>query len=377
MISTTQTQTVNFPDLESKEGKAFLYLMKETLYPGIPEQPVATVFQCCKRFDIDPMLKPYHIVKMGKDSYIVMPGIGLYRILATRSGTYLGLKPAKFGPMITREFKRPKRKEVVKSGKFGDYKTFETTGEFEIVSFTYPEWCELTCKKKVGQHIVNCSYISFWIESYVKESKDSEYPNEMWAKRPNSQLIKCAEAGLLKSNWPELVPQQPSFEEVQGKEKEFIDLSSEEYSETKEPIVISPKTTMESLKLKLSGNISKSSLESLNEELAETKTASTIGNEGKVIIETKHPVNEEIAKINTESIEKETKLTEVESLDRSKMHTYCSNGDLKVKELINEFVKKCKVNSYEDFTYPQIKRAIEILEKTFTQHELNTIREVI
>src|ERR1017187_8224354 len=86
-------------------------VLKDTLYPYSTDQEVIMILGYCKARRIDPILKPVHLVPMsvktdkkdkdGKAIYesknVIMPGIGLYRIDASRSGQYAGMSEPMFG----------------------------------------------------------------------------------------------------------------------------------------------------------------------------------------------------------------------------------------------------------------------------------------
>lgn len=65
--------------------------------------------------------------------------------------------------------------------------------------------------------------IEYWLENYATCDKDSDFPNEMWLKRPRGQLAKCVEAQALRKMFPEFVPQQPTYEEMEGKSFDHIE----------------------------------------------------------------------------------------------------------------------------------------------------------
>ncbi|MBS7036615.1 MAG: phage recombination protein Bet, partial [Bifidobacterium sp.] len=154
----------------------------------------------CRARQLDPLLKPVHLVPMsvkdsrtGKSEWrdVVMPGIGLYRIQADRSGDYAGAREPEFGPDVTQTL----------------------TG----VEVTFPQWCKYTVFKRMPSgEIVEFSAKEYWIENYATGGRDTTSPNAMWKKRPYGQLAKCAEAQALRKAWPE-IGQQPTAEEMEGK----------------------------------------------------------------------------------------------------------------------------------------------------------------
>jgi hypothetical protein len=86
-----------------------------------------------------------------------------------------------------------------------------------VVSVTYPEWCEITVSKLMGDRLVTFTSREYWIENYATAGKSTKAPNTMWQKRPRGQLVKCTEAQALRKGWPELGA-QPTAEEMEGKE---------------------------------------------------------------------------------------------------------------------------------------------------------------
>ena len=167
-------------------------------YPGANPHSIKLVLGYCKAAGLDPMLKPVHIVPMwDKESRcmrdVVMPGIGLYRMQASRSGECAGTTEPEFGPDIT-----------------------EKIGGQDI---TYPQWCRVTVKRRLSDGtIAEFTAREFWKENYaIKGGKDrSIAPNAMWSKRPYGQLGKCAEAQALRKAFPEF-GSQPTAEEMEGK----------------------------------------------------------------------------------------------------------------------------------------------------------------
>lgn len=179
--------------------------LKDSLYPGASDQSVAMILSYCKARRIDPMLKPVHLVPMnvksgrkdgnGKDMYewrdVVMPGVGLYRIDASRSGQYAGMSEPEFGEDITENL----------GGK----------------TITYPRWCKITVRKLVNGCPVEFTAKEFWKENYATAKRDTDAPNSMWSKRPYGQLAKCAEAQALRKAFPDVVGQEVTGEEMEGK----------------------------------------------------------------------------------------------------------------------------------------------------------------
>ncbi|MEO5672495.1 MAG: recombinase RecT, partial [Ramlibacter sp.] len=81
-------------------------VLQSSLYPGAALASIKMVLGYCKAAGLDPMRKPVHIVPMwdGKAKQmrdVVMPGVGLYRTDAARTGEYAGITEPEFGPDVT------------------------------------------------------------------------------------------------------------------------------------------------------------------------------------------------------------------------------------------------------------------------------------
>ena len=195
--------------------------LKDSLYPGAQDASVIMVVDYCRAQSLDPMLKPVHIVPMKvstgqKDGNgydikalrdVVMPGIGLYRTIADRTGAYAGISEPIYGPTRTLELS----KEVWGDGPKGRVKNLVP------YAFEYPEWCSISVEKLVNGQVRQFTAKEYWLENYAEKNDGS--PNQMWAKRPYGQLAKCAEAQALRKAFPE-VGAQPTAEEMEGKYSE-------------------------------------------------------------------------------------------------------------------------------------------------------------
>lgn len=184
-----EVMTLNDDDL--------MEVLGNSLYPGAQRNSIKMVVGYCRAAGLDPMQKPVHIVPMWDSKSksmrdVVMPGIGSYRIQASRSGEYAGMSDAEYGPDIT-----------------------ESLGGKQV---TYPQWCRVIVKRilKNGQ-IAEFAATERWTENYATRGKDSQEPNAMWSKRPYAQLAKCAEAQALRKAFPEF-GSQPTSDEMEGKE---------------------------------------------------------------------------------------------------------------------------------------------------------------
>ncbi|WP_052143547.1 phage recombination protein Bet [Aeromonas hydrophila] len=178
-----------------------------TIYPGANPDSVVMAIDYCKARGLDILLKPVHLVpmqvtdartkeKVWRD--VPMPGIGMYRIQADRSGNYAGVDEPVFGPDVTEEFQDP----------------YNQSAKIKV---TYPQWCKYTVFKMVNGQRIAFHALERWKENYATQSSKTECPNAMWRKRPYAQLAKCTEAQALRKAWPE-IGSEPTAEEMEGKE---------------------------------------------------------------------------------------------------------------------------------------------------------------
>ena len=182
------------PALQMDEQE-LIQVLQSSLYPGASLSSIKMVLGYCRASGLDPMRKPVHIVPMWDSKAkqmrdVTMPGIGLYRTDAARTGEHVGTDDPVFGPMVE----------------------YELSGS----KVTVPEWCKVTVYRlKNG---MKCAFTAteYWIENYATAGKDSAAPNTMWKKRGRGQLAKCAEAQALRKAFPE-VGSQPTADEMEGK----------------------------------------------------------------------------------------------------------------------------------------------------------------
>lgn len=180
-----------------QSDQELITVLQSSLYPGAAIGSVQMILNYCAAAGLDPMQKPVHIVpiwdskaKVMRD--VVMPGIGLYRTQAARSGQYAGVTEPEFGDDIT-----------------------ET---LEGVKVTYPKSCKVTVRRLLPNGaVVDFTAKELWKENYATAKRDSEAPNSMWKRRPYAQLAKCAEAQALRKAFPEFGA-QPTADEMEGKE---------------------------------------------------------------------------------------------------------------------------------------------------------------
>lgn len=196
MSSAITTQQAAIPALAMNESE-LLGVLRNSLYPGAADDSIKLVISYCKASQLDPMQKPVHIVPIWDNNArqmrdVVMPGIGLYRTQAARSGQYAGVTEPEFGEDVTENL--------------------------DGTSVTYPKWCRVTVRRLMATgQIVEFSANERWKENYATKKKDTTAPNAIWQRRPYAQLAKCAEAQALRKAFPEFGA-QPTADEMEGKE---------------------------------------------------------------------------------------------------------------------------------------------------------------
>ena len=184
--------------LATHNEDSLVEVLGSSLYPTASANSIKLVLSYCRAAGLDPMQKPVHIVPMWNGKLkcmqdVIMPGIGLYRTSANRTGQFAGMSEPEFGPTIEQTLDKQK--------------------------FSFPEWCKITVRRRLASgHIGEFTAIEYWLENYaVKGGADkSTAPNAMWAKRPRGQLAKCAQAQALRAAFPELGA-LPTAEEMEGK----------------------------------------------------------------------------------------------------------------------------------------------------------------
>lgn len=208
--------------ITAEQADAIRTALKTSLYPGATDASVDMVLSYCRASGLDPMTKPVHIVPMKvstgqKDANgydiktmrdVVMPGIGLYRINAARTGEYAGCSEPEFGPTCELDFKRERWEDGANNRR---------VKKLVDAKLRYPEWCKVTVTRIVDGKERQFTAREYWLENFA-EKGDSGGPNSMWEKRPFAQLAKCTEAQALRKAFPEAVGSQPTADEMEGKD---------------------------------------------------------------------------------------------------------------------------------------------------------------
>lgn len=169
----------------------------------------------CKWRKLDPFKRTVHIVPMWNSNLrreveTVWPGISELRTTAFRTGSYAGCDECRFGPMIKQSFKDKVKKYKGRGDNAEEYY------EDETVDVEFPEWAQMTVYRMVeGQRVAFVGPKVRWLASYGKKGK-TIIPNDMWGRRTDEQLEKCAEAAALRRAFPEEMGGDLSAEEMAG-----------------------------------------------------------------------------------------------------------------------------------------------------------------
>jgi phage recombination protein Bet len=185
-------------ELTTTSESDLVQVLQSSLYPGAAMDSIRMVLGYCKAAGLDPLQKPVHIVPMWDRATqsmrdVIMPGVNLYRIQASRSGQYAGMSEPEFGPDVT----------VNLSGQ----------------DVTFPEWCRVVVRRQLSSgHVADFTAREYWLENYAAKGgkEKSLAPNAMWTKRPRGQIAKCATAQALRAAFPEIAAQY-TVEEMDGK----------------------------------------------------------------------------------------------------------------------------------------------------------------
>jgi phage recombination protein Bet len=190
-------------------------VLQDSIWVGAQPVSIELALSYCRVNNLDPFLKPIHIVPvwdkaLGRMRDVLMPGIADYRIKAARSGEYVGITEPEFGP--------------------------DVTSKWGTVVVTHPEWCKITVYRMVAGKERAFSAREEWLENFAAAGgkERAEWPNTMWRKRPKGQLAKCAESQALRKAFPEFAGGQATAEEMEGKtfEGTTLDGSAEPAAET-------------------------------------------------------------------------------------------------------------------------------------------------
>lgn len=213
-MSNIATLRADTPLAFQMDEAELMSVLRTSLYPGAKDSSIKMVLSYCKAAGLDPMQKPVHIVPMYDKTTkemrdVIMPGIGLYRTQAARSGELAGISEPTFDD------------------------------DQENFGITFPMSCAVTVKRLVAGVERDFTAREYWVENYATAGRDTNAPNAMWKKRPRGQLAKCAQAQALRMAFPEMTGAAPTADEMEGKFEE-VDAATGEII-AKKPAVTMPK----------------------------------------------------------------------------------------------------------------------------------------
>lgn len=158
--------------------KRSIDILRATVFPGVKcsDDMIQFAAAYAASLGVDLVRKPVHIVAYGGQPQIV-PGIGLYRIIAMRSG-HCGTSAPVYGPT-------------------------DSNG--------LPEWCEITVKRQMPGGMV----AEYTAREYMREANKG---SPMWKSRPLGMLRVRAESQALRMAFPE-VGAAPTLEELQDQQQ--------------------------------------------------------------------------------------------------------------------------------------------------------------
>lgn len=170
----------------------------DTVFPNAKSlDSIVMALTYCKARGLDVFKRPVHIVPMWSSAAGAMidtiwPGIAELRTTAMRTKQYAGISACEFGPMVTHAWD----KATVK----------------------FPMWAQMTVSRLLPNGVIGlfAGPKVYWFEAYATAGRDKPWPNDMWQRRPQGQIEKCAEAAALRRAFPEELGNDYAAEEMEG-----------------------------------------------------------------------------------------------------------------------------------------------------------------
>jgi phage recombination protein Bet len=174
-------------------------LITEVLCPGVNPQELALFGQVCHRTGLDPFTRQIYAIKRAQNQKVngqwvekqvmtIQTGIDGYRVIAERSGEYVGGDEPEYGPTCQCGMKP-----------------------------VHPEWAKVTVRRlKDGVPYPTSERADF--DEYAQKYGDKL--GTMWAKMPKRMIAKCAEALALRRAFPGLFEGVYTSEEMSQADNE-------------------------------------------------------------------------------------------------------------------------------------------------------------
>lgn len=181
----------------------------------------------CKRHRLDVFQKVVHIVPMrvgGRTVETVWPGIGQIRVTAQRQESFAGYDECEFGPDIEQTF----------TGKKQRWDNGNMVGWDDLsVTMVFPEWAQFVVYKMLhGQRIRLPGPKVYFVETFAsKSAQGGDVPNERWERAPRQMIEKCAEAAGYRRAFPDVLGNEMSAEEMEGRHLDGAGAIDAEYVE--------------------------------------------------------------------------------------------------------------------------------------------------
>ncbi len=213
------SQLIPRTEMSDDQQQSQLALMTN-IYPSADTPMLAMIYDYCLNLQLDPMNKPVHPVPMNGKT-LILPGINTYRIMATRSGHYLGHSQPVLGPTVTYNFCN-----FTQEAKRANHSP-------TLFNLEVPCYVDITVYRAVNGLRAEFPVRQYWLENYACNGTKPwdcpeghhPAPNAMWLKRQIDQLVKCCESQALRHAFPESCTGN-TMEEMAGKELDMGTLES-------------------------------------------------------------------------------------------------------------------------------------------------------
>lgn len=176
-----------------------MIVLTREYFPEANADAVLLVLAICKLNNVSWKQNPVELMPFNKRSgsgyettYRPVLGIKWWRMMANKSGHYMGCEPTEFGPKIT--------VSVDVSTGWGQDKRIESK-EIEVY-----EWACVTINKLVNGHQCKFAGPRIAFKEYLRTKKDGSAASTMQVEQANQMLEKTAEVGALRKAFYAVIP---------------------------------------------------------------------------------------------------------------------------------------------------------------------------